>query len=52
MYKIAEIATQLANCILLHAYLPRAAASSCASTGKNFIKLILRAGIIAFLIIN
>jgi len=36
--KIAAAATQLANCILLHAYSwrPTTAAPSCASTNKKF----------------
>jgi len=37
--KIAASATQLAKCILLHAYSRTIAASSWASTNKNFIQL-------------
>jgi len=35
--KTAARATQSAKCILLHAYICTIAASSCASTNKNFI---------------
>jgi len=37
LYKIAESARQLANCILLDAYLPKAATLSCASINRNII---------------
>jgi len=40
MYKIAESATNLANCIVLNVYSQRAVAPSCASTTKHFIHLI------------
>jgi len=43
MNKTAISATQLAKCILLHAYSrTTAAASSCASSTKNFIELTLQ----------
>jgi len=35
--KAAASATQLAKCILLHAYSRKMLAPSCASTNKNFI---------------
>jgi len=35
--KLAASATQLAKCILLHAYSGSAAVFSCASTNKNFM---------------
>jgi len=46
--KTAASAAQLAKCILLQAYLRITAALSCASTNKNFLKLIERGGIKVF----
>jgi len=43
--KTAAHAAQLAKCVLLHAYSCTTAATSYASTNKNFIYLIERAGI-------
>jgi len=40
MFGITLSATQLPKCILLHAYLRASADPSCASTNKNFVKLI------------
>jgi len=40
MHKIAASATQLANCLLFHAYSRTTAAPSYANINKNFIKLI------------
>jgi len=51
--KTAACAAQLAKCIFgLHAYSRTTVAPNCASTNKNFIKLISQASKTVFLVIN